>query len=406
MSLADMARMATRTRRRRDSSGHLNPASQRIRRYEAVLRPLGLWEGFNAMPRRAQELFCLKKFPDPVLEFDASYPADRGHWTLRKSLEKAFREAFIVIDDAEVTVRDFFAVVGGLKAVFAGAVEAPSWPESCRKYMHQAGPLLDYWFTHHFNETFASLHAAVIVPLVAHSRLDARLLRAQVACDNTAQGKFVIRMTVSASPPEMRRVSLDGGMRPMFRVGTTNEWHGVRWASWNPSKLGRTAPPQEYPVYAQSHALRQLHQRVNLPRMAAYLEYWLYHSLAEPLIVERQGENLLVEYRIREHRIGYLVVTPLADVVAVRTFLFLTMERTPEARLLHKQLRLQRSDVEWLGLCNLEAFTQTDLKADAVVRPLMEACGCGHLFNLGDAEYAPHPKALAAEVRRYLRKAA
>jgi hypothetical protein len=42
----------------------------------------------------------------------------------------------------------------------------------------------------------------------------------------------------------------------------------------------------------------------------------------------------VVEFRIREHRVGYLVVTPLADrgaCAAVRTFTFLTMENTPEA---------------------------------------------------------------------------
>ncbi|MEA2734896.1 MAG: hypothetical protein QOE14_1347, partial [Humisphaera sp.] len=62
-----------------------------------------------------------------------------------------------------------------------------------------------------------------------------------------------------------------------------------------------------------------------------------------------------------------------------------------------------RQDVDWLGLHELAAFTQTDLSADPLLRPLMEACGCGHLFELAGDDFAPAPKAFAAEMRRYLR---
>src|SRR5687768_6761732 len=136
--------MAARTRRR-DSSGHMDPFSPRRKRFEAVLKPLGLWELFAAMPRRAQELFVLKKFPDPVLEFDASFPADAEHRALRKELEAGFRATTIFIDDAEVSFRDFYAVMGSLKAVIKGSVEQPGWPEPCLKFMRESGPLLEHW---------------------------------------------------------------------------------------------------------------------------------------------------------------------------------------------------------------------------------------------------------------------
>ena len=100
------------------------------------------------------------------------------------------------------------------------------------------------------------------------------------------------------------------------------------------------------------------------------------------------------------------MVTPCDDCVVVRTFKFLTMEHTPEARALHRQLRLTRRDVDWLGLSELAAFTQTDLSADPVLRPLLESCGCGHLFAMREEDLVPAPKPMAAEVRRYLRLAA
>ena len=358
-----------------------------------------LWDSFAAMPRRAQELFVQHKFPDPVLEFDATFPNDREHRALRKTLERRFAEAFIDVGPANITVRDFFSVIPGLKYTVKDTLNAPgSVPESCVPFMRVAAPLLEHLYEPFFPAVWSSLHRAVITPLVGHSRLDGRLLTGDIRQDMTPHGKYVMRMIAGSVEPQRRQVVLDGASRPMVRVGTTNEWHGVSWTSWD----GK-------PVFAQSHALRQLRERVNLPKMEPYLECWLHHSLSDPVVADRQGLDLLVEYRIREHRLGYLVLTPLEDVVVLRTFKFLTMESTPEARMLEKKLRLSRRDVNWLGLHELAAFTQTDLRTDAVLRSLLAECGCAHLFELaesGEFDFAPAPKPFAAEMKRYLRLAA
>lgn len=417
-----MATRNARRRRGRDSSGCLDPLFQRRKRYEAVLRVLGLWEAYARMPREAQRLFCTTKFPDPVLEFDDTFPpaGEQQGRTLRKALERGFREARLEIDGiaaggggggGEILVRDFFAILAALNFTVRDTRDKPGFPEACVAFMREAGPLLEGWYQAHFHDVFDPLHRAVLVPLVARSRLDTRLLTARCQADPTPNGKFVLRTILGSTPPQSRQVPLDGKPRPMYRVGTANEWNGARWLSWTGDALdpaaegtsSRGEPGEqregERPVYVQSHALRQLRERANLPGMGPYLEAWLYQSLADPLIVERCGgaggavaaggqQDLLVEYRIREHRIGYLVVTPLEDLIAVRTFKFLTMEHTPEARLLNKQLRLTRRDVDWLGLCDLSTFTQTDLRNDPVLRPLLEACGCAHLFVLAEENTA------------------
>src|SRR5688500_1633766 len=95
---------------RRDAAGCLNPMTQRLRRFRTVLEPLGLWEGFNALPRGAQESFARNKFPDPVLDFDESYPDDADIRVLRKKLIKGFDEASIGIGAGRVNARDFFSV--------------------------------------------------------------------------------------------------------------------------------------------------------------------------------------------------------------------------------------------------------------------------------------------------------
>jgi hypothetical protein len=183
--------------------------------------------------------------------------------------------------------------------------------------------------------------------------------------------------------------------------------------SWDAGNLPGGLPGRQVPVYVQSHALRRLHERVTIPYADPWLEPWLATSLAEPVIVERSGDGWLVEYRIQNYRLGYLVVTSAQEhdtrerCVAVRTFKLLTMSGTPEARLLERRLRLSRLDIDWLRLHKLESFTHTDLRTDPVLRQLLEECGFGHLFELAEKQdFAPEQTTLAAEVRKYLRLAA
>ena len=69
------------------------------------------------------------------------------------------------------------------------------------------------------------------------------------------------------------------------------------------------------------------------------------------LVVERQDEAYLIAYHLKDLRLGYLVARVVEGRVVITTFLFLTMEGTPEYRLLHEQLRLCRRDIEHLNRC-------------------------------------------------------
>ena len=417
----------------RDRSGHVDPYAQRRRRYEQALRPLGLADHFARMPRRAQELFWQYKNADPVLEFDDTVPDDAAHRALRAKLGERFRAAVMNMSGHPIAVRDFFSVIAGIGRVARDLRKDPETPFEAALFSHAAAQLVEDWFEPNLPAAWLALHQAVVTELVAASRLDERLLTATFKQDirGDGSGKYVIRMIVSATPPQVRQVVLDGGARAVYRVATGNEWDFVRWLSWDGSALdgtalGRAATVERcVPVYAQAHALRNLHARVNLPKAAPYLEYWLHKSLAEPIVVERDGSDLLVEFRVMGYRVGYLIVTPVLDqpngaaapgapgaeagCVVVRTFKFLTMERTPERRKLEQRLKLTRADVDWLRLHELATFTRTDLRDDPVLRPLLESCGCGHLFELaesGAADFIPQSQPFAAELKKYLRLAA
>ena len=403
---------AMKRRRGRNASGHVDPFHARRRRYEATLSALGLWDAFAAMPRHSQDGFLRAKGADAIVRLGPSLRGREGR-EVRGEVEAAVREATLELDGTTIPVQGFWSVVCGCRMlILAGRSLAgeddPDLPPTMRAFVDQAGPRLEAWWEPGLVRAAQATYHAALGPLVRRGRLDARLLAAEMRLDRTPAGKVVPVVHVNATAPQVRTVRLDGTPRRAFRVGGSSPDKGVDWLTWSgPASVA----PAGVPVYVQSHALHQLRERLNLPAAGPYLEVWLDHSLAQPRVTEQAGKDVLVEYRLRGERVGYLAVTPLPDAVVVRTFLFLTMEPSPEARALSRRLRLSRVDTGWLGLNDLAAFAKSDLAGDPVLRRTLEACGCGHLFAFADGAdgadgAADPPVAKAAEVRRYLGMAA
>jgi hypothetical protein len=391
------------SRRGRDKDGHVDPFYARRRRYEVVFKTLGLSDSFSRVPRGIQEVFLKRKFPDPVLEYAPAFPADRA---LRKQLDFAFRQAAINVNGTSLTVRDFLSIVVGLRKATEGIEDEQGLPADVTQFFHAACPSLIRCYDEHLLPALTSLFISLDTILIAKTRLDTQLLFAIPNFRQCLTGKVGVQITADAVQPKMQRVTLEDSSRPVYRVAKAGTGTGVRWLSWDKNRLDHRCLRDEHPVYVQSHALKQLQQRINLPDAKPYLEHWLNESLNEPYIVDRQGDDLLIEYRLKEYRVGYLVVTMLDEMAVVRTFKFLTMEGSPEARMLHQRLGLTRRDVDWLRLSELSAFTQTDLRQDEELRSIFEECGCGHLFSPDLADCVPSSQSYAADLRRYLRMAA
>ena len=392
----------------RDRSGHVDPFYERRRRYEQFLRSLDLYEPFARLPRGAQELFWKRKLPDPVLSFDSSFPdRDKADRALRNEVLRAFQSAEFEINGVKVLVRDFVSILTSFRLIVEGTKELRLFPDYMREFFQFVRTRIIPLQGEHFPHAFAAQVHKVKAPLIANSRFDTRMLYVTFDTGIAANGKVLMRATAHREQPQVVRLQLDGQHRPVYRVAT--HWNSLplQWLSWTSDQLPSIPPGLELPVYVQSHALRQLQTRLDHRRAGPYLHCWLGESLSEPNIVRRvSGGDLLVEYRLCEHRFGYLVVSQLKGAIVVRTFLFLTMQQTPEARKLERKLRLTQRDIDWLRLSELSAFTETDLRHDAQLREIFAACGCGHLFELDEEDYAQVPTPHAAEVRRYLGLAA
>jgi hypothetical protein len=406
------------------------------RRVKGLLQWFKLLAEFEAMPAYVRDQFYDCCGPDPVLVFDPSFPtadAFGGKYAeLRDEVKRGFEQAGIELTGFVLPVKDFMAIAVPVESLLRTTLASlnapvpggPRMPASIRAFMEKGSGILTYLCRKEVEaQMFNGLHRAVIVPLVGRSRLDANLLHAQLSWQKTFRGRRMA-MTVYAEKPEMKYVRLHNGIsgssRPMHRVGTANAWNGIEWASWSravledrwAAELGIGASAQ-WPVFVQSHALKQLRDRLDVYAYADWVEHWMHQSLVAPKIVSRlPGGELLVAFEVQEKRLGYLVVTAGDGCVAVRTFLFLTMKQTPEGRLLERRLKMTRDEIEYHKLHELSRFTQTDLKDDVELRRLFSECGCGQLFELAEDEHAMLPTAartvipFAAELKQYVGVAA
>ena len=419
--MADNAGMAKRRsqsgrRKPRESAGRARDALARARgRFEATLRPLGLWDAFAAMPQKYRDRVLRQKVGDLRVAVDLgggrtadpSRRADRE--ALQAALQAAARAGECEVGDARLRTLDFLSVLKTvvLMGESPDRVVTAGLPASVIAFLELAATEGRRLFEEHSPSVLQAAWSALATPLAARARLDGLLFSTQFFERVTPLGKLEHVVHVDARPAEAVRHAIDGQPRRLYRVGEDGADGTIHWVSWDDEQVGDGRSTGPRPVYVQSHALRQLRSRVTLPWAAPYLDCWLAHCLRHPRVVERQaGGDLLVEFRLHEDRLGYLVVTPLIDRVVVRTFLFLTMMPTPEARRLERRLRLSRRDVDWLGLHDLSRFTDTDLGDDPRLRALFAECGCGHLFDLDEDRYLLDPRPFSAEVARYLRLAA
>jgi hypothetical protein len=210
-----------------------------------------------------------------------------------------------------------------------------------------------------------------------------------------------LRIVLEWIQPEQTNARIDGQDRPVFRAGAGIMPGEMKWAAWKTGELGLTGPVETLPVYIQSHALRRLHER--LPITENCVKFGLAKAVLRPRCVSQRDSDLLVEFQLAGDRLGYLVATRLADMFVIKSFLFLTMQGTPEAELLRSRLKLCRDDVEHLGLDRPDTFFGTDLGKDPELVSLFAKCGCGHLLKWTNADRRDQLLAgVARDVRSYL----
>lgn len=199
--------------------------------------------------------------------------------------------------------------------------------------------------------------------------------------DNTGL-QFIIR--VKQYQAEKKKFSIEGNVRPAFRIGWTFRDDAFEWLYVLPANLGITSLPEDLhiPVYIQDHAIRRTFERIDCISSNTLISS-IYHSLRDCVTIKDKSK-FIIEYKILNVKVGYLSAVMIDDKLVIRTFLFLTFNGTPEGKRLEDFIGLKALDTKYLKMDKLSSFMTGKLKENDKLRSIFESADCLHLVELYD----------------------
>jgi len=234
-------------------------------------------------------------------------------------------------------------------------------------------------FSENLDRAVEAMHFAVLDIIMQRSSMDG-ILFAPVVLPPGLGGPAVRLAAQRPTPTYFQR---DGRERPAWRCGGPDFTDScICWATWPAEVRGAPSGSPSADVYLQSHALKNLRERVPLAGLNGLLDLAAYQSLEDPTLVRTGPKEWLVDFRFGDMRLGYFTAVEIEGRILITTFLFLTMRDTPEGKRIREVLGLRAEQVEWLRLDALPYFTQSDVAQDSQLRAVLTECGCGHLFEL------------------------
>jgi len=299
-----------------------------------------------------------------------------------------------------IQARDCFRVVFSLReALNILRVEPPDGPLA--SLAAQTRKKLAAVFDELINEQLVLLFLNMDLALTEFTRIDTAIYWYEPKYERVGPGKGLFTVILHKSPLDRIDIVHNAVRRRAFRCGASLGPLGVNWVDVPVSLFG-IDETGNYPVYVQSHAIRNLHERVSIGDDGLVHDA-MWHSLCSPNVTQNQKGEYLIEYRLCDYKLGYFVAEVVERSILVTTFLFLTMQGTPEAISLFDRLRLRRPDIEQLGLDSLANYLFTDLQKDSELVGMLEACGCGHLIKLAEPDmHLDRQSSYARDVRKYL----
>lgn len=178
-------------------------------------------------------------------------------------------------------------------------------------------------------------------------------------------------------------VIIDGTSRPLIQMGFANTFKGFRMFTINAGLLNDKSAFADIPleVYAQSHALRRYHERLDVWNEGS-LWMGIMESFENPTIITDDYGNKYLEYTVIDNKIGYFLLETIDGKIILKTFLFITNSGTPEGKKLKELVGLEKLDKEFLNIDKLSIFVETDFSQNKKIKDILIKAGCQSLLNV------------------------
>ena len=315
---------------------------------------------------------------------------------LQASLQTA--RVLLAPGELEISVREFFSDYLMVVDVCRAGLDAE--PEAQAEWQVFSDGVLP----HAAKNTNRALHAlifAVESVLLRYCHIDGTIYSVPFAYGKDPSGKPRMGGALQVHVATPTTFLRDGTARPAWRCGLPSGADGIEWISWPASVRGATEADGSLDVFLQSHALKQLYERVPIEPWA--VQDYMWQCLRAPVLTPQGAGRWLVEFRLNKWKLGYFTAEEVDGKVLITTFLFLTMSGTPEGSRLRRQLRIVTGDIKWIGMDTMHYYTHSDIKNDADLCRVFDECGCGHLFQmLKPGAVVEFREGVALRTRRHL----
>ncbi len=359
-----------------------------------ALAALGLTDIFSRLSKSVRDQAIGWRNPKPQVVIESESPSHPDLLEAKAQLEQLFSVWTVSLKNgSSLTLAEFYTVAVGLyeSDVTVTRPIDKTILDQIHTVIHET-----------LEDSDNILAYQIEMYLERYSRMDDKFIGATLTTPKNQSGRHYLQIALHLYPKAERRVVVDGTPRRAYRCGAATD-HAMRWVSWKSDAAGLGGPVREIPVYLQEHALQRLRERVTIELDNGWVEAFVWQSLSLPVFT-RRTDSLLVEYRFVQYKLGYFVVEFVGDLAIITTFLFLTMNGTPEGDNLYELLRVTRGDKTYLGLDELNTFLLSDVRKDLELRAAFEQCGCGHLFRMIREDYnSEDGQGKAEEVKKYLR---
>ncbi len=189
----------------------------------------------------------------------------------------------------------------------------------------------------------------------------------------------------SSDPVAVVGPGIKDSRRYIYRVGFPILYEREGEIKWLSAKIPRNPyihfnPDAEYEVYIQEHAIKRLFERVD-GVFSSTVNVYMNLCFMEWKTDWYKG-SLLISYDLHQQRVGYFVADLSEDKkIIIRTFYFITYDRTPEGEALSSYAGLQALDKKYLGIDRLSTFLASNLDKDSKFAAICREAGLGHLLN-------------------------
>ncbi len=204
--------------------------------------------------------------------------------------------------------------------------------------------------------------------------------------------------------PEKMKIRCNDAPRLAYRVGWAFTNEGMRWPQVKGVDFGINNAHSHKPVYVyiQAHAINRLKERLDVLNIS-HIHLYLYLALEEPKIAKATNGQSLIEFHYNRKKLGYLAFDLVGNLIVIKTFLFLTMDGTPEGETLRQTLGIEAVDKKYLEIDRLSTFVLTDIKDHPEVFEKFEQAGCADLFMLDNEALNAIPRTEKARmIKSYL----